>query len=51
MEGLQETKIASFTITSPWVKKQNWDVGVINLITDHITITFSLSGLPVIVGV
>ena len=51
MEGLQETKNASFTLTSPWIKNQNWDVQDSNLITNYIIITFSLSGLPIIVGV
>lgn len=51
MEVLQETKNASITLTSPWVKNQNWDILDTNLITNHIIITFSLSGFPVIVGV
>jgi len=51
MEVLQETKNASITLTSPWVKNQNWDILDTNLITNHIIITFSLSGFPIIVGV
>jgi hypothetical protein len=51
MEGLQETKNSPITLSSPWVKNQNWDIWDTNLITNHITITFSLSGLPIGVGV
>jgi hypothetical protein len=51
MEGLQETKNFPITLSSPWVKNPNWDIWDTNLITNHITITFSLSGLPISVGV